>query len=151
MKLPDGGTAVRFAIVGVAAFTLAGLVYAPVARLAPVTTAAFPRFLLLVTLVKLLGDLVYYLVSFRRREVVHLDDYLGNDFLTFYRFALPLAIVQAYALGQALIPLAYNELWRGPGAATALYLTNRWLIEQAEERRRRMRGGVPVVGQRSTS
>lgn len=146
----DGKTIIRFVLLGASAFALATLTYTYLARAVPALELAFPRFLASVTLVKLLGDLVYRIISPGRRELTHLDDYLANDLFTFYRFALPLAVIQAYALSKGLIPPAYVALWRGAGAATLLYLVNRWLIEQAVQRRRRARGGVPVVRQRST-
>jgi hypothetical protein len=99
------------------------------------------------SLVKLLGDLAYFIASPRRRETTQLDDYLGNDFFTFLRLALPLAIFQALVAGSGRVPPAFIGLWTGPGLATIIYLVNRSLVEQAQDKRRATQGGIPLVGQ----
>jgi hypothetical protein len=144
-------TLARLAVAGCSAFVLAGLGYSWLAEASPTLAPAFPRAIILVTLVKLAGDAVYFALSSSHREMVHLDDYLGNDLFTFYRFGLPLAVVQAYLVGRGLVPPVYIALLRGAGPATLLYLVNRWLCAKANERRRRERGEVPVIRRREGS
>lgn len=139
----------RFGFVAVAAYAAVAFGLPALGRVWPFVRLPFAYFLMQVTAVKLLGDLVYFSISPSRREMAHLDDYLANDFFTFYRFGLPLAVVQAYLLARGQIPLALFGLWQAPLLATALYLANRWLIEQAQDKRRTQRGGIPIVGQRS--
>ncbi|RJQ09263.1 MAG: hypothetical protein C4551_04070 [Bacillota bacterium] len=138
------GRLARFTFIGVAVLALASCAMRRLAGLAALSTP-FIHFLATVTVVKLVGDAVYFLVSPRYREITQLEDYLGNDFLTFYRFGLPLAIVQTLALNQAMVPISLTGLWSGPAAATILVVANRWLVEQATVRRRKARGDIPVV------
>ncbi len=140
---------VRFGFVTVAVCSAVAFGLPAIVGRWPFARLPFAYFLIQVTAVKLLGDLVYFTVSPRYREIAHLDDYLTNDFFTFYRFALPLAMVQAYLRATGRVPLALAGLWPTPLLATVLYLANRWLIEQAQDKRREQRGGVPIVGQRS--
>lgn len=144
-----GGTAVRYLLTGAAAAGLGTLGLRWLERVAPAVETPFWHFLVLASLVKLAGDLAYFLLSPRHREHVHIEDYLANDFFTFYRFALPLAIVQALLMARAYVPPGYQGAWSGPAGALLLYLINRGLIEEAQDRRRAQRGGVPLVGQRA--
>jgi len=138
--------AIRFLVAGVSAFGLTSLVLWFAGSLS-VFTVPFLRCLVAASLVKLLGDLAYFLASPGRRETTQLDDYLGNDFFTFLRLALPLAIFQALLVGSGRVPPAFIGLWTGPGLATIIYLVNRSLVEQAQNKRRATQGGIPLVGQ----
>ena len=138
--------AIRFLVAGVSAFGLTSLVLWFAGSLS-VFTVPFLRCLVAASLVKLLGDLAYFLASPGRRETTQLDDYLGNDFLIFLRYGLPLAIFQALAVGSGRVPPALLGLWTGPGLATILYLVNRSLVEQAQDERHATQGGIPLVGQ----
>ena len=138
--------AIRFLVAGVSAFGLTSLVLWFAGSLS-VFTIPFLRCLVAASLVKLLGDLAYFLASPGRRETTQLDDYLGNDFFTFLRLALPLAIFQALVVGSGRVPPALIGLWTGPGLATIIYLVNRSLVEQAQDKRHATQGGIPLVGQ----
>jgi hypothetical protein len=146
MNRPRRESTIRFPVAGGAAFGLTSLVLRLTGSLS-VLTVPFLRCLVAAASVKLLGDLAYFIVSPRRRETTQLDDYLANDFLTFFRFALPLAIFQALVVGSGRVPPALSGLWTGPGLATILYLVNRSLVEQAQDKRRATQGGIPLVGQ----
>jgi hypothetical protein len=105
----------------------------------------FPYFMVLVTATKLLGDAAYFFLFPRRRDWVHVADYLQEDFVTFFRFGFPLAAAQAYLLNTGRVSTGILPLWLSPIPATVLFLVNRWLVERAQEKRRAGRGGVPVV------
>ncbi len=139
----------RFALAAAAATLAAAFGLSFLGRVWPYAAQPLLHFLLQVTVVKLAGDLAYYLVSPRYREMAHLDDYLANDFITFYRFALPLAVIQALFLVRGAIPPSFHWLWWGPLPAAALYLVNRWLLERDQDKRRQERGGIPSVGRSS--
>lgn len=144
-RTPDTVLVVRFFLVGAVTFALASLALDGLLRLGLWSRYLwFVTDLVAVTLAKLLGDLVYFAVSPRYRETVHLDDYLANDFLTYFRFGLPLAVALAFTQGRGYIPGGYG-FRVATGAATLLFLVNRWLVERAQDKRRRQRGGVPVV------
>ncbi len=147
---PTPRDAGRFALVGAVTYALATLAVWAADRPGHPPSVSFMavpfiRFVAIAWTTKLLGDLVYFAVSPRHREVAYLGDYLANDFVTYQRFGLPLAIVQSLALVQGYVPVSLQALWQGAGPATLLFLVNRWLVERAQERRRLARGGVPVV------
>lgn len=145
---PAATRPLRFLLVGLVAYLGAAHGLPALQALWPPAGYPLAYYLLQVTAVKLLGDLVYFGVSSRYREAVHLEDYLANDFFTFYRFSLPLAVFQAFLLATGRIPYYLVTLWPRPVLATILYLANRLLVEQAQDQRRKQRGGIPLVGGR---
>lgn len=144
MNRETGENLTRFVFLGAVTYGIGALVLRLAGRLGWIDWP-FLRFLAAVAAAKLLGDLVYFIVFPRRRAWAGLGDYLTADFFTYFRFGLPLAIVQAIALVKGLVPPGLLDLWAGPGGATVLYLTNRWLVERAQDRRRKERKGVPFV------
>lgn len=134
----------RYVFLGAVTYAL-GLVALRAADHVSFLASTFPHFLVAVAATKLLGDTVYFLLSPRRRLWVYVDDYLGNDFMPFFRYGFPLAIIQAYLLNRGYVPPAYLGLWLGPGSATLIYLIDRWLVERAQDGHERAGGGVPVV------
>ena len=134
----------RFALVGAGAFVLTTLTLRVLGGL-PFMLVPFPYYLTMVALAKLLGDTAYFILSPGRRDWVRPDEYLLEDFSTFFRFGFPLAMLQAYALNAGYVPLHLLVFWLGPSLPVAVFLVNRWLIERAQDQRRRKVGGVPVV------
>ncbi len=101
----------------------------------------FARFLLFFVLVKLSGDLVYFLLWPEQREWVFIHLYLLDDFFTYFRFAFPLAVAQRIIeiatypqwIHDAPPTALTHQLIAGPYLAVAMYLVNRWLREEARE------------------
>jgi len=139
---------VRFAVLAAASFAAASLVLRWLKGWQPMLTTPFFYFLAGVALSKLTVDILYFVVSPRYREWGQIDDYLLNDFFTFFRFGLPLAVAQAYFLNKGMVPTHYLELWLGPALPLALVLVNRWKIERAQEARWARRGGALDIASR---
>jgi len=137
--------AARYLIAAAVTYTGAALALPALCRLWPAVRAPFLYYLLQVTVVKLLGDLVYFTVSPAHRFIAHLDDYLVNDFFTFYRLGVPLAVALAWFLATGRVPAVLTGVWLSPAAALALYLINRWLVEGAETKRRQRTARLPRV------
>lgn len=101
-----------------------------------------PSFFLLLgqfMMVKLVGDMIYYRLRPQYKDYGLVMDYVGNDFITFLRFAFPGAIVQRMAEHYFLNPFNMgpwlSELFLGPWIPVAVYLWNRFLRELAYDQR----------------
>lgn len=142
---------VRFTWLGLVSYGLTSVVLRLFKQWPGVGTTPFFYFLAGVAAAKVIADGFYFTAFPRYREWGQLDDYLINDFGTFFRFGFPLVLVQAYMLNKGMVPVPYLSLWLSPAAAVLLVLVNRWLIERAADRRRARRGGIPAVRGRDDS
>ncbi len=89
--------------------------------------------------VKLVGDMVYYRLRPQYKDYGLISDYVGNDFLTFLRFAFPGAVVQRmteyYVLEPFYLEPWLSEVFLGPWLPTVVFMWNRFLRERAADRR----------------
>lgn len=119
---------------------LQGLTLWADARWAVTYRETFIYLLVVGALAKVLGDLIYYILSPGRRHWLYLEDYVVNDLLVHSRFVVPLAIAQGWIAAQAPLyaPFAWAYLRHiviSPLLGVVLWAVNRHLVEQAEEKR----------------
>jgi hypothetical protein len=143
--LPTPADLFRFVGLGVLAYGLSRLVVGVLHGGLAWMNELFPYLMVTVAVTKLAVDVLYFTLLGGRREWTQVDDYLLNDFFTFFRFGFPLAIVQTYLLVKGYVPLGFMAVWMSPAPALVLVLVNRWLIERAQMKRFRERGRVPLV------
>jgi len=137
----------RFAALAGVTFITASLVLRWLKGWEPILTTSFFYFLAAVVVTKLTADIFYFTAFPRYREWGQVDDYLGNDFLTFFRFGLPLLLAQTYLFNKGLVPTSYLKLWLSPAFPLAVVLVNRWKVERAQEARwARRRGALDISG-----
>ncbi len=106
---------------------------------------AFPYLVAAGVAAKVLGDLIYYLVSPARRRWLYLEDYLLNDLLVHTRFIVPLAVAQGWVAAQVpvYLPLTWvwlRRAWVSPVGGVIIWAINRYLVEKAEDERHRPLG-----------
>lgn len=134
------GRARRFAILGL-------LTLIPVQAALWVVDSLYPghphlvRFLVVFAVVKIIGDLLYFTFWPDYRHWVQVRHYLAEEFIPFFRFGFPASLGQRIVevtffpgLAFGLPPSTLMEhILIGPLLALAIYLFNRWLIEEAQE------------------
>ena len=105
----------------------------------------FVYLLLIGMAAKALGDLLYFASTPSRRRWRYLDDYLINELLLQARFVLPAAIAQGWLA--LYVPVYLPGAWPllrfivvSPVLGVILWLINRALVEEADDRRSRPLG-----------
>lgn len=101
----------------------------------------FVRYLLFFVAGKIVGDVAYLSLWPSRREWAQFSMYLLEDFFTYFRFVIPLSIMQRWLEMLTIPPPLYNlppagiyhYVLSGPYLAVALYVFNRFLREASAE------------------
>jgi len=109
--------------------------------------APFIRYLLLVAVAKVAGDVVYYALQPRRRRYQYPGDYLVNEMLPLYMWALPMCAAQRYLLVKVALPVAAIVFLNSAVPAVALYIYVRWEQELEEDRSHRIGGRAEKRGE----
>ncbi len=101
----------------------------------------FVRYFLFFVVGKVVGDVAYFSFWPERREWARFSMYLLEDFFTYFRFVIPLAIMQRWLETLTIVPPlydlppagVYHYAVAGPYLAAAMYIFNRILRETSAE------------------